>query len=361
MVTLELTSKKDFKYTLKGSFATRPDKMYFRKSLLRIEGLEREDFIETNWNSGLYGYYKGDVLLGTPKFYNTIISRNPSGEYYLFFVTQEPIVKQAIEFFDNDHVIGIDLNVKDRFVCSNGYRSGSPNLSKLERHKYKKQSRYSKDIARRSAWEKTNPEDDYVESNRAKKRHLQYTKAEKKISNVVENFIQTETKKIINMSPKVICMEHNDVESMKEKYKTDNIFFSPEFLREGQALYDNLYPSRIIVGEKSKRAEEFAKENRETYDVAISRAVANMSTLVEYLIPFVKVGGIIICMKGPNFDEELNSAKKAINVLGGTVEKVESFFIDGELERNIIIIKKIKKTPSIYPRGQAKPLRNPIN
>ena len=65
-------------------------------------------------------------------------------------------------------------------------------------------------------------------------------------------------------------------------------------------------------------------------------------------------------MKGPNFDQELNSAQKAIKVLGGKVEKVESFLIDNELERNIIIIRKIKETPKVYPRGQSKPLREPI-
>ena len=108
------------------------------------------------------------------------------------------------------------------------------------------------------------------------------------------------------------------------------------------------------------RAEDFAKEHREKYDVAVSRAVANMNTLVEYLIPFVKVGGIVICMKGPKYDEELETARKAINVLGGTIEKVESFFIDEELERNVIIIRKIKETPKQYPRGQGKPLKEPI-
>lgn len=108
------------------------------------------------------------------------------------------------------------------------------------------------------------------------------------------------------------------------------------------------------------RAEDFAKEHREKYDIAVSRAVANMNTLVEYLIPFVKVDGKIICMKGPNFDEELEESRKAINVLGGTIEKVESFFIDEELERNIVIIRKVKETPRQYPRGQAKPLKDPI-
>ena len=108
------------------------------------------------------------------------------------------------------------------------------------------------------------------------------------------------------------------------------------------------------------RAEDFAKENREKYDMAVSRAVANMNTLVEYLIPFVKIGGQIICMKGPNFEEELEVSKKAIILLGGKIERIEKIVIDGELERNIIIIRKVKETPKQYPRGQGKPLKNPI-
>ena len=109
------------------------------------------------------------------------------------------------------------------------------------------------------------------------------------------------------------------------------------------------------------RAEDFAKDNREIFDIAVSRAVANMSTLVEYLIPFVKLNGIIVCMKGPNFGEELEKARKAIEILGGKVDTVESFYIDEELERNIIVIKKIKETPKKYPRGQSKPLKEPIS
>ena len=108
------------------------------------------------------------------------------------------------------------------------------------------------------------------------------------------------------------------------------------------------------------RAEDFAKENKESYDIAVSRAVANMNTLVEYLIPFVKIGGLIICMKGPNYEDELKQAEKAIQILGGKLEKIESFLIDGELERNVIIIRKVKEAPKQYPRGQAKPLKDPI-
>lgn len=110
------------------------------------------------------------------------------------------------------------------------------------------------------------------------------------------------------------------------------------------------------------RAEDLArnKEYREKFDIATSRAVSNMSTLVEYLIPFVKVNGYIICMKGPDYEEELNLSKKAIEILGGKLEKIEKIIINNEIERNIIIIKKVKNTDNKYPRGQGKPLKEPI-
>lgn len=108
------------------------------------------------------------------------------------------------------------------------------------------------------------------------------------------------------------------------------------------------------------RAEEYAIKHREQYDIAISRAVANMSTLVEYLLPYVKVNGVAICMKGPNIEEELEKSKKAIKVLGGQIEKVEYFALGEDMQRNIIIIKKIKETPKAYPRKAGKPSKEPI-
>ncbi|MBE5822074.1 MAG: 16S rRNA (guanine(527)-N(7))-methyltransferase RsmG [Clostridiales bacterium] len=109
------------------------------------------------------------------------------------------------------------------------------------------------------------------------------------------------------------------------------------------------------------RAEDFAKENREKFDVVISRAVANMSTLSEYLLPFVKIGGTAICMKGPNIDEELNQAKKAINILGGKVQEVIEYTIpDTDLKYNLVIIKKERNTPKQYPRKAGKPSSEPI-
>ena len=110
------------------------------------------------------------------------------------------------------------------------------------------------------------------------------------------------------------------------------------------------------------RAEDLAakKEYREMYDVATTRAVSNLSTILEYMLPFVKVGGIAVCMKGPNYQEELQAADKAIKVLGGQIEMIENFNIGTEYERNVIVIKKVKQTPSKYPRGGNKPLKEPI-
>ena len=110
------------------------------------------------------------------------------------------------------------------------------------------------------------------------------------------------------------------------------------------------------------RAEDLAqdKKYRESYDIATTRAVSNLSTIVEYMLPFVKVGGLAICMKGPNYEDELKLATKAISVLGGKLEKIENINIDRELQRNLVIIKKIKNTPNKYPRGKAKPLKEPI-
>ena len=110
------------------------------------------------------------------------------------------------------------------------------------------------------------------------------------------------------------------------------------------------------------RAEELAqnKEYREKYDVATTRAVSNLSTIAEYMLPFVNLNGLAICMKGPNFKEELEESKKAIEILGGKLEEVDSINVGEELERNIIIIRKIKKTSKQYPRGQSKPLKEPL-
>lgn len=111
------------------------------------------------------------------------------------------------------------------------------------------------------------------------------------------------------------------------------------------------------------RAEDLGQNNnyREKFDYATSRAVANLSTLSEYLIPLTKKGGEIICMKAGNTIDEINEAKKAVRILGGKIENVEEFKLpQTDIERTIIVIKKEKETPKIYPRKAGIPGKNPI-
>lgn len=109
------------------------------------------------------------------------------------------------------------------------------------------------------------------------------------------------------------------------------------------------------------RAEDYAKEKREKFDISLSRAVASVPTLSEYLIPFVKVGGKVIMYKSQKADEELAEGQKAIKTFGGNVDKIIPFKLEEvESERNIVVIKKIAKTPPKYPRGKNQPKTNPI-
>ena len=111
------------------------------------------------------------------------------------------------------------------------------------------------------------------------------------------------------------------------------------------------------------RAEEFCQNKmyREKFDIAVSRAVANLSVLAEYLLPAIKVGGKVICMKGSKIDEELNDAKFALKELGGNVILRKEFCLPGtDMKRNIIIVKKIKETPKKYPRKSGLPAKQPL-
>lgn len=111
------------------------------------------------------------------------------------------------------------------------------------------------------------------------------------------------------------------------------------------------------------RVEEFGKnkEHREKFDIATSRAVANLSTLSEYMIPLVKVDGKCICMKGKKVEQELQDAKNAIKILGGKIESKEELqLIENDMNRNIILISKVKSTPSKYPRKAGMPSKEPI-
>ena len=107
------------------------------------------------------------------------------------------------------------------------------------------------------------------------------------------------------------------------------------------------------------RAEDFAKDHREGFDVVVSRAVANMATLSELCLPFVKVGGLFIALKGPKADEEVKNAAKALEILGGEVIKMEKLDLAGN-ERVNVIVKKLRSCKKSYPRGQNLPKRKPL-
>lgn len=111
------------------------------------------------------------------------------------------------------------------------------------------------------------------------------------------------------------------------------------------------------------RAEELAvrPEYREKFDLCVSRAVANLSSLSEYCLPFVKVGGNFIPYKSGEIEEEAVQAKKAINILGGRITKIKKFTLpETDLSRSFIQIEKKRKTPKGYPRKAGTPSKHPI-
>ena len=111
------------------------------------------------------------------------------------------------------------------------------------------------------------------------------------------------------------------------------------------------------------RAEDAGRdvEHREKYDIATARAVANLATLAEFCLPFVKVNGLFVCMKAGNCEVEIEESKNAIRLLGGKIENVvKSNLPNTDIERKIILIRKIKETPREYPRKAGTPSKKPI-
>lgn len=111
------------------------------------------------------------------------------------------------------------------------------------------------------------------------------------------------------------------------------------------------------------RAEELArnKNHREKYDICVSRAVANLSSLTELCMPFVKVGGYFVSLKGPKAESELEDARRAIELLGGEFMEIQNYAIDEtDLDHNLVIIKKVKPTEKRFPRNAPKPIKEPI-
>lgn len=129
-----------------------------------------------------------------------------------------------------------------------------------------------------------------------------------------------------------------------------------EFLRQLSTKLD------ITSTTIHSRAEDLARtSHRESYDVCVSRAVANMSTLAEYCLPFVRVGGTMIAYKTENALDEIESARHAISTLGGEISRIERINLGAdEGNRVFVLINKVKPTPKQYPRDKNKPKTQPL-
>ena len=148
------------------------------------------------------------------------------------------------------------------------------------------------------------------------------------------------------------------VEGEKEVVLIDSLNKRISFLKE---VISNLELNKIEV--IHGRAEEVVKQNnrREKYNIVTSRAVARLNVLIEYMLPFIAIGGKCICMKSTDIEEEVQEARKAINILGGEIEKIDTFILpESDIKRKIVVIKKVKSTPSKYPRKAGTPSKDPI-
>lgn len=111
------------------------------------------------------------------------------------------------------------------------------------------------------------------------------------------------------------------------------------------------------------RAEEYARkpEYREQFDLCVSRAVANLSVLSEYCIPYIRVGGIFVPYKSGEIDEEVAASRKAVDILGGQIDHVEKFQLpDTDIHRSFVFINKKKNTQKKYPRKAGTPAKEPL-
>lgn len=152
--------------------------------------------------------------------------------------------------------------------------------------------------------------------------------------------------------PLKICLENTNVTLLDSLNKRIN------FLKEVSNTL-GLTNMEFIHG----RAEDFGKSEqyREQYDIATARAVAGLPILMEFCVPFVKVGGYFVCLKGPNANLELEESKAAMDVLGlEFIEKIDVELPETDLDHNILVFKKVRNTPEKYPRKAGKPAKSPI-
>ncbi len=111
------------------------------------------------------------------------------------------------------------------------------------------------------------------------------------------------------------------------------------------------------------RAEDYAREAgyREKFDLCVSRAVANLASLSEYCLPYVRVGGRFVSYKSGDIEQEISEGERAIKILGGKVYQVEKFNLPGtEIQRSFVMIKKMKNTQNKYPRKAGMPTKEPL-
>lgn len=111
------------------------------------------------------------------------------------------------------------------------------------------------------------------------------------------------------------------------------------------------------------RAEEGGKKPqfREKYDLSVSRAVSRLAVLCEYCMPYVKIGGYFVSYKAGQAEEEISEGKKSISILGGKLEKAQSFRLcRTDMDRTLVVIKKVKETPKKYPRKPGTPAKEPL-
>ena len=148
--------------------------------------------------------------------------------------------------------------------------------------------------------------------------------------------------------------------------RPDVSVFSVDSVSKKVAYVENTAQKFGLTNEKTsnERAEVLGQGNkRESFDVVTARAVGRLNLISELCIPLVKVGGVFLAMKSLSTDEELEEAKKAIDILGGKVEKVFTYTLtDGNetIERSIVVIRKIKNTPSKYPRNNSQIAKKPL-
>jgi 16S rRNA (guanine527-N7)-methyltransferase len=130
-----------------------------------------------------------------------------------------------------------------------------------------------------------------------------------------------------------------------------------EFL-EKAAVALQMSHIKVIWG----RAEDIgqSKEYRQSFDIGTSRAVASLRIIAEYSLPLIKEGGILILWKGPKYQEEIQEAQNALNILGGETADIHEYALSNGRQRALIFIRKIANTPSKYPRRSGVPLKRPL-